>query len=325
MQVVDGQRHRGFRAPLLDQRHDRLDDWILRAAAPDQRQDLCYPPVAGRQRRQPRMHGRERQALVEFLRRAGHRMRKQASRIAEDRPQQQGLADTRFALDKDQLAPPRSRIARQPGQTCHLAVAAHHGIWCQASNTAGPGHIRSLAAVAESRNKHRQLASVFARRGHRSVARPAAATEFFVSAAYNLQEAGVRAGVRRAVAVSIINIDKSAGGYGLAKIAHVDAWRSGPIPVRIVRAAPSHEFVAQLLQPQRLPASAGALREVGGSRRRSPRSGTPGLSPGRAATGTARARCGELSFVRLAPAPRPAHSFRHAHPSPLQGAVPCMA
>jgi uncharacterized protein YbjT (DUF2867 family) len=73
------------------------------------------------------------------------------------------------------------------------------------------------------------------------------ATEFFVTAAHNLQEAGIRAGVRRAVVVSIINIDKSAGGYGLAKIAHEDAWRTGPIPVRIVRAAQFHEFVAQLL------------------------------------------------------------------------------
>ena len=74
------------------------------------------------------------------------------------------------------------------------------------------------------------------------------ATEFFVTAAHNLQEAGVRAGVRRAVVVSIINVDKSVGGYGLAKIAHEDAWRSGPIPARIVRAAQFHEFVAQLLE-----------------------------------------------------------------------------
>ena len=74
------------------------------------------------------------------------------------------------------------------------------------------------------------------------------ATEFFVTAARNLQEAGVRAGVRRAVVVSIINIDKSAAGYGLAKIAHEEAWRSGPIPVRIVRAAQFHEFVAQLVE-----------------------------------------------------------------------------
>ena len=74
------------------------------------------------------------------------------------------------------------------------------------------------------------------------------ATEFFVTAARNLQQAGVRAGVKRAVVVSIINIDKFTGGYGAAKIAHEDAWRSGPIPVRIVRAAQFHEFVAQLLQ-----------------------------------------------------------------------------
>ncbi|MGH3210970.1 MAG: SDR family oxidoreductase [Trebonia sp.] len=75
-----------------------------------------------------------------------------------------------------------------------------------------------------------------------------AATEFFVTAARNLQQAGARAGVRRAVVVSIINTDKTAGGYGLAKIAHEDAWRSGPIPVRIVRAAQFHEFVTQLLE-----------------------------------------------------------------------------
>ncbi len=75
-----------------------------------------------------------------------------------------------------------------------------------------------------------------------------AATAFFVTAAHNLQQAGVRAGVKRAVVVSIINIDKFTGGYGAAKIAHEDAWRSGPIPVQIVRAAQFHEFVAQLLE-----------------------------------------------------------------------------
>ena len=73
------------------------------------------------------------------------------------------------------------------------------------------------------------------------------ATDFFVTAAHNLQQAGLRAGVRRAVAVSIIGTDTFTGGYGLAKIAHEQAWRSGPIPVRIVRAAQFHEFVAQLL------------------------------------------------------------------------------
>lgn len=74
-----------------------------------------------------------------------------------------------------------------------------------------------------------------------------AATEFFVTAAHHLQAAGVRAGVRRAVVVSIIGTDKFTGGYGAAKIAHEQAWQSGPIPVRIVRAAQFHEFVSQLL------------------------------------------------------------------------------
>jgi hypothetical protein len=74
------------------------------------------------------------------------------------------------------------------------------------------------------------------------------ATEFFVTAAHNLQAAAGRAGVRRAVVVSIINIDKSGAGYDLAKIAHENAWRSGPVPVRVVRAAQFHEFVAQLVE-----------------------------------------------------------------------------
>jgi uncharacterized protein YbjT (DUF2867 family) len=73
------------------------------------------------------------------------------------------------------------------------------------------------------------------------------ATDFFVTAAHNLQKAGVRAGVREAVVVSIIGTDRFAGGYGVAKVAHEQAWRSGPIPVRIVRAAQFHEFVGQLL------------------------------------------------------------------------------
>lgn len=74
------------------------------------------------------------------------------------------------------------------------------------------------------------------------------ATDFFVTAAHNLQEAGVRAGVRAAVVVSIIGIERFTGGYGAAKVAHERAWRSGPIPVRIVRAAQFHEFVGQLLE-----------------------------------------------------------------------------
>ena len=75
-----------------------------------------------------------------------------------------------------------------------------------------------------------------------------AATEFFTTAARNLHEAGQRAGVQRMVVVSIIGTDRFTAGYGAAKIAHERAMRSGPIPVRVLRAAQFHEFVAQLVE-----------------------------------------------------------------------------
>jgi uncharacterized protein YbjT (DUF2867 family) len=74
-----------------------------------------------------------------------------------------------------------------------------------------------------------------------------AATEFFVTAARNLQSYGERAGVRRLVVVSIIGSDRFAGGYGAAKVAHERASLEGPIPARILRAAQFHEFVEQLV------------------------------------------------------------------------------
>jgi uncharacterized protein YbjT (DUF2867 family) len=74
-----------------------------------------------------------------------------------------------------------------------------------------------------------------------------AATEFFTTAARNLREAGVRAGVRRLVVVSIIGTDRFKGGYGAAKVAHEQASLSGPIPARILRAAQFHEFVEELV------------------------------------------------------------------------------
>ena len=74
-----------------------------------------------------------------------------------------------------------------------------------------------------------------------------AATEFFTTAARNLQEAGERAGVRRLVLVSIIGIDRFAGGYNAAKVAQEQAALAGPIPARIVRAAQFHEFVEELM------------------------------------------------------------------------------
>ena len=75
-----------------------------------------------------------------------------------------------------------------------------------------------------------------------------AATEFFTTAARNLQTAGQEAGVKRIVAASIIGADRFTGGYGAAKIAHERALRAGPIPAQIARAAQFHEFVAQLME-----------------------------------------------------------------------------
>ena len=73
------------------------------------------------------------------------------------------------------------------------------------------------------------------------------ATAFFTASADNLQAAGERAGVGRIVAVSIIGCDRFTDGYNVGKAAHERALRSGPIPVRILRAAQFHEFVGQFL------------------------------------------------------------------------------
>src|SRR5580704_8953114 len=70
-----------------------------------------------------------------------------------------------------------------------------------------------------------------------------AATEFFTTAARNLQEAGSRAGVRQMVVVSIIGTDKFTAGYGAAKLAHERASLAGPVPARILRGAQLHECV----------------------------------------------------------------------------------
>jgi uncharacterized protein YbjT (DUF2867 family) len=74
-----------------------------------------------------------------------------------------------------------------------------------------------------------------------------AATEFFTTAARNLQETGARAGVRQIVVVSIIGTDKYTAGYGAAKLAHEQAALAGPVPARILRAAQFHEFVEVLM------------------------------------------------------------------------------
>jgi uncharacterized protein YbjT (DUF2867 family) len=74
------------------------------------------------------------------------------------------------------------------------------------------------------------------------------ATEFFLASSRNLQEEGERAGVERIVVVSIIGADRFTTGYIASKIPHEEAMRSGPIPVRILRAAQFHEFLPLFLE-----------------------------------------------------------------------------
>jgi uncharacterized protein YbjT (DUF2867 family) len=74
------------------------------------------------------------------------------------------------------------------------------------------------------------------------------ATEFFVTAAHNLQQVGAAAGVKRLVVVSIIGTDLYTSGYGKAKLAHERASQAGPMPARILRAAQFHEFVPVMMQ-----------------------------------------------------------------------------
>jgi len=74
------------------------------------------------------------------------------------------------------------------------------------------------------------------------------ATDFFTTAARNLQQVGAQAGVQRIVVVSIIGVDRFTAGYGAAKQAHEQAMLSGPIRAHILRAAQFHEFVAQMVE-----------------------------------------------------------------------------
>jgi uncharacterized protein YbjT (DUF2867 family) len=74
-----------------------------------------------------------------------------------------------------------------------------------------------------------------------------AAATFFTTAARNMQQVGERAGVRQAVLVSIIGIDKLTIGHPAAKLDHERAWLAGPVPVRIMRSDIFHEFVPQML------------------------------------------------------------------------------
>lgn len=77
-----------------------------------------------------------------------------------------------------------------------------------------------------------------------------AATEFFRTSARNLHGAGQKAGVDQIATVSIIGVDKATAGFLAAKKVHEELLLSGPLPVRILRAAQFHEIIGQLLDWQ---------------------------------------------------------------------------
>ncbi len=75
-----------------------------------------------------------------------------------------------------------------------------------------------------------------------------AATEFFTTAAANLQREGAKAGVKRIVVASIVGVDRFTGGYGAAKLAHEKVSLAGPVPASVVRVTQFHELVEQMME-----------------------------------------------------------------------------
>lgn len=80
-----------------------------------------------------------------------------------------------------------------------------------------------------------------------STTETAAVTDFFRTIARNVQGAAADAGVRRIAVVSIIGIDAFKAGHYAGKLAQERAYREGPVPVRILRAAQFHEFTEMML------------------------------------------------------------------------------
>ncbi|MEU2037113.1 SDR family oxidoreductase [Nocardia niwae] len=72
-------------------------------------------------------------------------------------------------------------------------------------------------------------------------------TAFFRIVARNIQRASAAAGVQRIALVSIIGIDRFTAGHYAGKLAQEHAYREGPVPVRILRAAQFHEFTEMML------------------------------------------------------------------------------
>ena len=74
-----------------------------------------------------------------------------------------------------------------------------------------------------------------------------AATEFFTTAAANLQREGAGAGVKRIVVASIVGVDHFTTGYGAAKLAHEKASLAGPVPATVLRITQFYELLEQMM------------------------------------------------------------------------------
>ena len=74
------------------------------------------------------------------------------------------------------------------------------------------------------------------------------AVAFFEAATTNLLDAGLRAGVRHHVAVSIVGIDRVGLGYYAGKLRQEELIFASPLPASVLRATQFHEFAGQVLQ-----------------------------------------------------------------------------
>lgn len=77
-------------------------------------------------------------------------------------------------------------------------------------------------------------------------------TAYFTATARNLLTAAERSGIRHAVLLSIVGVDRNPHGYYAGKLAQEEAYHRGSVPVTIQRATQFHEFAGQLAARTRL-------------------------------------------------------------------------
>lgn len=77
-------------------------------------------------------------------------------------------------------------------------------------------------------------------------------TAFFRTASETLLTGASRAGIRHALLLSIVGIDRNPHGYYAGKVAQEEVWARSPVPSTIVRATQFHEFAGQVAGQARL-------------------------------------------------------------------------